>query len=193
MKLATTLALPALAALVSAAPLVSRGLSCSPHATGVLSAAFDGEVDNTLHFGDPNDDASLFSGGRAEKFQFFTCSPPSDKYKTGGDGAVYGQVRSTIHSDYCITLSGVLPGNINRPAADEEFKINSVKLERCANSDSDDARRQWFKGTEKDGMLYLAQVGYKEDNDRDGLSRGDPHSPQQLLVHRGMDKMALKL
>lgn len=193
MKFATTLALPVLVVLVSAAPLVSRGLSCSPHATGVLSEAFDGEVDNTLYFGDPNGHAVLFSGGSAQKFQFFTCSPPSDKYKSGDDGAVYGQVRSTIHSDYCITLSGVLPASINRPAADEENKINSVKLERCANSDSDHARRQWFKGTEKDGLLYLAQVGYKQDNIREGLSRAQPHSPQQLLVHSSSDKMVLKL
>ena len=118
---------------VSAAP-TRRGLDCKPHgkpsALWFMPPDTPGEPPRTLYFGDDVESGRktmVWNRDSDERFQFFSCDPPSHKFRSSGDG-FFGQVRRTDHPDYCLTSGDVVPPGVDKVDSDEEAHYNSVHL-----------------------------------------------------------------
>lgn len=168
MKISLSLAaIATLAATAAAAPLNERSsLACVFHRTAGILSKDDTVANHNLVFGRGNrEHKPMIDSNEMERFELLSCEPPSHKYKHGGKGAIYGLVRDNINSSLCITLNSPLPRNISANVA-WSLHYSGATLEKCASTDSDLARRQWFKGTKHGHQTYLTHVGFTSDQDR---------------------------
>ena len=162
-------------ALAQAAP-AKRSLNCKAVGNAGFLLGHKGDSKVTYEF---DDNVLREVSKTSQKFEFYECDAPSDKYFGTGVGAVIGQIRSKDDASMCVTAGSVAP-----QASDLEpktFGEGRVTLEKCACNDSEGdmtLRRQWFTmplGAPTCPPL-ISQRGYKNDAAQGMVSEFDDKS-----------------
>ncbi|WFD41375.1 hypothetical protein MPSI1_000001 [Malassezia psittaci] len=84
-----------------------------------------------------------------EEFQFYECSPSSNKYRKSDYRAKYGQLRSTKHEGKCVTAGNYwiqTGGDRGGEGTFAKYPSNdgTITLKACAKGDTEMMRRQWL-------------------------------------------------
>lgn len=106
----------------------------------------------------------------SQKFQFYRCSIPFGKYKSGG------QIRSAHDPSMCVT-----PGVVHRFDSDHnvsEYPPDAdcrISLQPCAEEHSLELRKQWFasSATSKECVSQISQQGWKSDLPSDAIAMSE--------------------
>ncbi|WFD41376.1 hypothetical protein MPSI1_000002 [Malassezia psittaci] len=180
----------ALVATVLASPVPEHSISCKPvgHATKLVNY---NEEYRSSHWFRTDDNAKhprlLAGNSSTEKFQFYHCSLPSDKYSKEWKGAIFGQLRSVKHPGLCMTPNNV---EVEGPYTNDGW-INvetvppntdgTITFQKCATTDSEVMRRQWlvlenYNSSKSCSFPRLQQKGRKGDMTLIGLDGGSKGS-----------------
>ncbi|WFC97295.1 hypothetical protein MYAM1_000004 [Malassezia yamatoensis] len=179
----------ALVATVLASPVSKDSVSCKPigHPTKLVN--YNPEFRTSSFFKTANSAKHprlLAANSSSEKFQFYHCSLPSDKYSKEKNGIMYGQLRSVKLPGLCMTPNNV---NVEGPSTNDGW-INTetvppntdgtITFRKCATTDTEVMRRQWLAlqdyGSKKPcSFPSIFQKGRKGDLEMLGLT-GDSNS-----------------